>query len=200
MKEQLPKNFKDASIIHIYKRKGNWQACDNHRGISLFSILGNILARVLPNRLKNHLEHGLFRKERGTVDVVFTTIQVQEKCWNGTLTSHSTYVRLTKAFATVSRNGLWRIMAKYGCPEKLITIVRQFHNDTHARVQDNGESSIAFPITNEIKQGCILALNLFSIMFSAMLLDAFKGSENGIDIWYHTDGFVFNLRGLQAKI
>ena len=34
-KEQLPQDFKDATIIHLYKRKGNRQAYDNHRGISL---------------------------------------------------------------------------------------------------------------------------------------------------------------------
>ena len=78
VKEQLPQDSKDASIIYIYKRKGNWQACDNHGGISLLSISGKILARVLLNCLNNHLEHGLlpksqcsFCKERGTVDVVF---------------------------------------------------------------------------------------------------------------------------------
>ena len=32
-----------------------------------------------------------------------------------------------------------------------------------------------------------------------MLFDAFNGSENGIDIRYHTDSSVFNLRRLQAK-
>ena len=40
---------------------------------------------------------------------------------------------------------------------------------------------------------------LFRIMFSAMLLNAFSGSDNGIDIRYRTDGFVFNLRKLQVK-
>ena len=34
-KEAIPQDFKDASIIHLYKRKGNPQVCDNHRGISL---------------------------------------------------------------------------------------------------------------------------------------------------------------------
>ena len=37
-KEAIPHDFKDASIIHLYKRKGNPQVCDNHRGISLLSI------------------------------------------------------------------------------------------------------------------------------------------------------------------
>ena len=50
------KEFKDATIIHLFKRKGNPQVCDNHRGISLLSIAGKILARVLLNRLNEHLE------------------------------------------------------------------------------------------------------------------------------------------------
>ena len=38
-KEAIPQDFKDASIIHLYKRKGNPQVCD--RGISLsYQLLG----------------------------------------------------------------------------------------------------------------------------------------------------------------
>ena len=37
--------IKDASIIHLYKRKGNPQVCGNHKGISLLSIAGKILAK-----------------------------------------------------------------------------------------------------------------------------------------------------------
>ena len=44
---KVPQQFKDATIVHIYKRKGNRQSCDNHRGISLLSIAGKILARLL---------------------------------------------------------------------------------------------------------------------------------------------------------
>ena len=45
-KEAIPQDFKDASIIHLYKRKGNPHVCDNHRGISLLSIAGKILAKI----------------------------------------------------------------------------------------------------------------------------------------------------------
>ena len=55
-KEATPQEFKDATIIHLFKRKGNPQVCDNHRGISLLSIAGKVLARVLLNRLNEHLE------------------------------------------------------------------------------------------------------------------------------------------------
>ena len=90
-------------------------------------------------------------------------------------------------------------MAKYTCHEKFITIVREFHDGMHARVQDNRESFVAFSITNRVKQGCVLAPTLFSIMFSEMLFDTFYGSDIGIDIQYRTDGSVFNLRRIQAK-
>ena len=204
--EKIPQDFKDASIIHLYKNKGNRQTCDNHRGISLLSIAGKILARVLLNRLNSHLENGLlpesqcgFRKNRGTVDMIFAARQLQEKSQEQNMDLYSTYVDLTKAFDTVSRDGLWKIMLKFGCPAKFISIVRQLHEGMMARVQDNGETSEAFPVTNGVKQGCVLAPTLFSIMFSAMLSDAFSGTDLGVSLTFRTDGSIFNLRRLQSK-
>ena len=68
-----------------------------------------------------------------------------------------------------------------------------------AQVLHDGESSTPFPVTNGVKQGCVLAPTLFSIMFSAMLTDAFQDTDPGINIRYRTDGKLFNLRRLQAK-
>ncbi|BHF69804.1 hypothetical protein SprV_0301285100 [Sparganum proliferum] len=59
---EVPQDFKDATIVHLYKRKGNRQLCDNHRGISLLNIAGKIFIRILLNRLNNHLEQGLLPK------------------------------------------------------------------------------------------------------------------------------------------
>ena len=110
-----------------------------------------------------------------------------------------TFVDLTKAFDTVSRGGLWKIMAKIGCPARFIAMVRQFHDGMLARIQNDGESSDPFPVTNGVKQGCVLASTLFSMMFSAVLTDAFQDGDNGIPIRYRFDGKLFNLRRLQAK-
>ena len=204
--ECLPQEFKDASLVHIYKRKGNRQCCDNHRGISLLCIAGKILARVLLNRLLAHLEDGLlpesqcgFRKARGTTDMIFAARQLQEKCREQHQDLYMTFVDLTKAFDTVSRAGLWKIMAKYGCPDKFIALVRSFHDGMQIRVMDAGDSSDPFPVTNGVKQGCVLAPTLFSIMFSAMLSEAFQDDAHGIPLRFRTDGKLFNLRRLQAK-
>ena len=110
-----------------------------------------------------------------------------------------TFVDLTKAFDTVSREGLWKIMATFGCLAKFIAMVRQLHDGMLARVQNDGEFSYAFPVTNGVKQGCVLASTMFSMMFSAMLTDAFQDDDNGIPIRYRFDGKLINLRRLQAK-
>ena len=106
-KEAIPQEFKATTIIHLFKRKGNHpQVCDNHRGISLLSIAGKILARVLLNRLNEHLEQsGLlpesqcgFRKDIGTIDMIFTARQLQEKCQEQNVGLCMTFVDITKAF------------------------------------------------------------------------------------------------------
>ncbi|KAJ8030364.1 LINE-1 retrotransposable element ORF2 protein [Holothuria leucospilota] len=81
--EQLPQQFKDTTVVHIYKQKGNPQSCDNHRGISLLSFAGKTFARILLNRLLPHLKQDLLpesqcgsRAGRGTVDMIFVTRQL----------------------------------------------------------------------------------------------------------------------------
>ena len=140
------------------------------------------LKKILLNRLNAHLDQaGLipesqcgFRKDRGTIDMIFTARQLQEKCQEQNVDLYMSFVDLTKAFDTVSRDGLWKIMAKFGCPPRYIAMVRQFHDGMQARVQNDGEYSEPFPVTNGVKQGCVMAPTLFSMMFSAMLTDAFQ--------------------------
>nr|VZI19294.1 unnamed protein product [Spirometra erinaceieuropaei] len=198
---EVPQDFKDAAIVHLYKRKGNRQVCDNHRGISLLNIAGKIFARILLNRLNNHLEQGLlpesqcgFRRHRGTTDMIFAARQLQEKCQDMRNHLYSTFVDLTKAFDTVNREGLWKIMQKFGCPERFTQMVRQLHDGMMARVTDNGAVSEAFAVTNGVKQGCVLAPTLFSLMFSA-----YRDERPGIRIAYRTDSHLLNQRRMHCQ-
>ena len=71
--------------VHIFKRKGDRSVCDDHRGISLLCIPGNILARIILNRLVQHVNgHDIlpesqcgFRGGRSTMDMIFTAWQLQ---------------------------------------------------------------------------------------------------------------------------
>ena len=65
-------------------------------------------------------------------------------------------------------------MATFDCPAKFIAMVWQFHDGMLARVQNDGEFSDRFPVAIGIKQGCVQASALFSMVFSFMLKDAFR--------------------------
>ena len=60
----------------------------------------------------------------------------------------------------------FKIMAKSGCPPRFIPMLREFHDGIQERVQNDGEYSEPFPVTNRVKQGCVMAPTLFNIMFS----------------------------------
>jgi len=68
-----------------------------------------------------------------------------------------------------------------------------------ARVLEQGSFSEPFIATNGVRQGCVLAPTLFSLMFAVMLQDAFRHSSSGFYVRFRTDGGLFNLRRLQAK-
>ena len=68
-----------------------------------------------------------------------------------------------------------------------------------ARVKDNGEFSEPFPVTNGVKQGCVLAPTLFSMLFSAMLTDAFRNENVGIEFRSRTDGGFYKPQRLRTQ-
>ena len=85
--EEAPQEFKDASIVPIYKKKGDRAECGNYRGISLLAIAGKILTRILFSRLLKTVANDVlpeaqcgFRPKRGTSDMIFAARQLQEKC------------------------------------------------------------------------------------------------------------------------
>lgn len=208
--ELVPQDLKDASIVTIYKRKGDKSDCGNHRGISLLSIAGKILARILLNRLLGHIVDRVqtesqcgFRANRGTTDMIFVGRQIQEKCREQHRDLFIMFIDLTKAFDTVNREALWKILSKCGCPEKFINIIRQLHDGMAGSVTIQGETTESFGITNGVKQGCVLAPTLFGLFFAVMIKGVVneidRTTKDGILIRFRKDGRIFHLSDLKSK-
>ena len=204
--EELPRDFRDATIVSLFKNKGSRTDCGNYRGISLLSIAGKILARVILNRLIESVsEQNLpetqcgFRPNRSTVDMIFTVRQVQEKCVEQNMDLFAVFIDLTKAFDTVNRQALWTILLKLGCPDKFVNIIRQFHDNMTGQVLCGGDISESFDICNGVKQGCVLAPVLFNLFFTCVLNHAIKDFSNGVYLRYRLDGSMFDLRRLSAR-
>ena len=110
-----------------------------------------------------------------------------------------TFIDLTKAFDLVSRDGLFKVLPKIGCPPKLQSMIESFHTDTKGTVQFNGSSSEPFEIRSGVKQGCVLAPTLFGTLFGLLLKHAFDTTTEGIYLRTRSYGRLFNLARLIAK-
>ncbi|XP_068756587.1 uncharacterized protein [Montipora capricornis] len=131
--------------------------------------------------------------------MVFSVKQLQEKCREQRKPLYLAFIDLTKAFDLVSREGLFALLQRIGCPPKLLSMIVSFHQDMRGTVQFDGSCSEPFPIKNGVKQGCVLAPTLFGIFFSLLLSYAFRDSEDGIFIHTRSDGGLFNMSRLRAK-
>ena len=76
------------------------------------------------------------------------------------------FIDLTKAFDLMSRDGLFKILAKIGCPPTLLSIVKFFHDNMKGTVLYDGVTSDHFNILSGVKQGCVLIPTLFGIFLS----------------------------------
>lgn len=201
---EVPQDMRDSNIITLYKNKGDRSDCNNYRGISLLSIAGKLFARVALKRLQVLAERVYpesqcgFRAKRSTIDMVFSLRQLQEKCREQRQPLYIAFIDLTKAFDLVSREGLFSILSKIGCPPKLLSIIRSFHDDMQGTVVFDGSSSEAFDIRSGVKQGCVLAPTLFGIFFAVLLKHAFGLATEGIYLRTRSDGKLFNLSRLRA--
>ena len=202
---EVPQDMRDANVITLYKNKGDRGDCNNYRGISLLSVVGKVFARVVLKRLQVLAEQVYpesqcgFRANRSTVDMIFSLRQLQEKCREQRQPLFIAFIDLTKAFDLVSRDGLFKILPKIGCPPRLLSIIRSFHEDMKGTVVFDGSTSASFNIRSGVKQGCVLAPTLFGIFFAVMLKHAFGPAAEGIYLRTRTDEKLFNLSRLRAK-
>ena len=114
--------MRDAKIVTLCKNKGDRSDCNNHRGMSLLSIVGKAFPRVVLNRLQlladrvySESQCG-FRVKRSTIEMVFSFRELQEKCREQSRLMFLAFTDLTKAFDLVSRPGLFTLRFRIGCP------------------------------------------------------------------------------------
>ena len=98
------------------------------------------------------------------------------------------FIDLTKAFDRVSRDGLFKLLHKIGCPLRVLHLTKSFHSNMMVTLQFDGSTSILFNIVSGVKQGCVLAPTLFGIFFSLMLKYAFGNTSEGIFLHTHSNG------------
>ena len=175
--EEIPQEWKDATIKVLHK-KSDLSDCNNFRGISLVSHAGKVLLKIVANRLSDFCEAQQilpeeqcgFRPARFTIDMMFVVRRLQELGRQRKIPLYMCFVDLQKAYDSVDRELLWKVLARAGVPSVMIDVIHQFHDGMRARVRmDDGELSEWFEVTQGLRQGCVLSPLLFSIFFAAVI-------------------------------
>ena len=113
----VPQDMRDATIVTLYKNKGDRSDCNNYMGISLLSIVGKVFTRILLTRLQTLAARIYpasqcgFRAGRSTIDMIFTVRQIQEKCREQGKPLHLAFIDLTKrSISSVGKasSSFWR--------------------------------------------------------------------------------------------
>ena len=78
----------------------------------------------------------------------------------------------------MKRELLFKILGKLGFPSKFVSIIKSLYSDVHARLVINGELSKPTEYNSGVKQGCKLSPTPFGIYAAALLLLAFRNTNN----------------------
>jgi len=99
-----------------------------------------ILTNILPSRLIPYAKEIIgdhqrgFRRKRLTIDHIFCIRQILEKKWEYNEV-HQLFIEFKKAYDSVRREVLYKILIEFGIPSKLVRLVKMSLTETYSRVR-----------------------------------------------------------------
>ena len=129
-----------------------------------YKILSNILlSRLTPYAKEIIGDHQCgFRRNRSTIDHIFCIRQILEKKWEYNEENHQLFIDFKKAYDSVRREVLYKILIEFGISKKLVRLIKMSLTETYSRVRVGKNVSDRFPIRNGLRQGDALSPLLFN--------------------------------------
>ena len=189
--EQVPEDWKRGHLVKLPK-KGDLSSCNNWRGIMLLSIPGKILSRIILERMKTALDNTLrdeqagFRQDRSCTDHIATMRIIVEQSLEWQTPLYAVFVDFQKAFDSVDRDVIWRLMHHYGLPPKFVTIIQQMYENATCQVIHDGKLTEPFSVLTGVRQGCLLSPMIFLMVIDWVMRQSTAGKKTGIQ-WTFTE-------------
>ncbi len=171
-----PTSWGLGTIVPIHKKDDRLVPA-NYRGICLLDIFYKTFAKILDGRIKKVVEgHGVlfeqqagFRPGRGTRDQAHTLLRLIEKTMEYDKELFLCFVDLEKAYDSVPREGLFRVLEEEGAPEIVMKILRSVYSHPTAQVRIGKVLGRQFEIRTGVRQGCALSCILFNFVLNQVV-------------------------------
>ena len=180
--KQLPEDWTEGIIVKIPK-KGALNNCNNWRGITLLSVPSKILAKIIIMRISKAVNKQLrkeqagFRPGRGCTDQIFTLRNIIEQCTEWQRQLYINFIDFEKAFDSIHRESLWRILRAYRIPQEIILVIKSFYQNFTCRV---GSSETSFSVSTGVRQGCCMSALLFNLTIDWVMRQTTIDKARGI--------------------
>ena len=85
-----------------------------------------------------------------------------------------------KAFDSLDREAIWRILRHYGIRNKFINMLKVQYQDFTCQVLHGGTMTEPFEVKTGVKQGCLLSPLLFLVVLDWVSMNAYEGKRLGL--------------------
>ena len=123
---------------------------------------------------------GGFRQGRSWVDQIFTVRQLSEKILDKNRQMAVACADLEKAYDKVCRDKLWCVLDEYGVKGKLMRAIRSLYEGSEACVRVGGMLSGWFPISQGVRQGCVLSSWLFNVFMDRIMREVMERLQGSV--------------------
>jgi len=179
-----------SSVLQPLHKKGDINVTDNYRGISLLNVCSKLYSFVLNKRLTVFMEENDivgeeqagFRAGRCTTDHIFTLLSCIQKQLLRHRKLYVAFIDFRKAFDSVRRDKLWRILNANGINGKFLNALKSMYIVVKARVRAGGELTDAFMCPRGLKQGENNSPNLFALFINELTREINQFGKHGIQL------------------
>ena len=128
-----------------------------------FSAVSSLIGYQETVDKKLRKEQAGFRKDKSCTYHIATLRIIVEQCIELQSSHYINVVDFKKAFDSIDRTVLWKLLRHYGLPAKCVTLIKNMHECFTCHVIFNGHVSEGFQIGTGVREGFLLSPLLFLI-------------------------------------